>query len=236
MRLIGHSDSGRPRRRHPGHGRRMASPISAISSARVSRSSTCATRATRNRPDMCAAPANTWNVHLQIADGLLLVIHGKDVFADARLCRRGQLLQGRSRHRARHGRAEAARNWDAGLARLRYRLQTGRAAPYRLHAGFGRHPPHLVDRRQMGLCLGSARRLHRLHLHDGRHVRPDQSPRGRPLCAAGHASGRRRKADMAGQRQVRPAPCDRQRRHRLGRLARRRPRGHGCRRTAPSRR
>ena len=29
------------------------------------------------------APANTWNVHLQAADGLLLVIHGKDVFADA---------------------------------------------------------------------------------------------------------------------------------------------------------
>ena len=29
-----------------------------------------------------AAPANTWNVHLQVADNLLLVIHGKDVFAD----------------------------------------------------------------------------------------------------------------------------------------------------------
>ena len=29
------------------------------------------------------AGANTWNVHLQTSDDLLLVINGKDVFADA---------------------------------------------------------------------------------------------------------------------------------------------------------
>ena len=30
-----------------------------------------------------AAPANTWNIHLQVHDDLLLVIHAKDMFAAA---------------------------------------------------------------------------------------------------------------------------------------------------------
>ena len=30
-----------------------------------------------------AAPANTWNIHLQVHDNLLLVIHAKDMFAAA---------------------------------------------------------------------------------------------------------------------------------------------------------
>jgi hypothetical protein len=47
-----------------------------------------------------AAPANTWNVHLQLADSLLLVIHGKDVFADAAFA----------------DAPKKGRDWDAGLA------------------------------------------------------------------------------------------------------------------------
>lgn len=30
-----------------------------------------------------AAPPNTWTLHLQVADNLLLVIHNKDMFAQA---------------------------------------------------------------------------------------------------------------------------------------------------------
>ncbi|KQY42604.1 hypothetical protein ASD32_14735 [Rhizobium sp. Root483D2] len=63
-----------------------------------------------------AAPPNTWNVHLQVADNLLLVIHGKDVFADAAFADEA------SYYKASAGTAlgtiapASARNWDAGLA------------------------------------------------------------------------------------------------------------------------
>ena len=111
---------------------------------------------------------------------------------------------------------------DRGACGLRH-LAAGEAAPHRLHAGRGRrHPSHLVHRRTLGLCLGAARRLHRLHLHDRRHERSDEAARGRPLVDSRHEPGRRRDAELAGDQPLRPAPRDRPRRHRLRRLARRR--------------
>ena len=49
-----------------------------------------------------AAPPNTWTLHLQAHDDLLLVIHNKDMFAQAELSRREGLLQrlGRSSRQA----------------------------------------------------------------------------------------------------------------------------------------
>ena len=53
-----------------------------------------------------AAPANTWTLHLQQHDDLLLVVHAKDMFAQAGAGRREELLQGQ-RQLPRRG-AEAA--------------------------------------------------------------------------------------------------------------------------------
>ena len=142
-----------------------------------------------------------------------------------RVRRREGLLQGPARQGGRHRRRQS-RKRRARLDRrprgLRH-FAAGAAAPHRLHAGRGRrHPSHLVHRRALGLCLGAARRLHRLHLHDRRHGRPDQSARGRPLVDSRHEPGRRRDAELAGHQPLRPAPRHRPRRHRLRRLARRR--------------
>jgi hypothetical protein len=63
------------------------------------------------------APANTWNIHLQVHDDLLLVVNAKDMFAaaefaDERAYYRGQLGQVVGTAAA----SSAARNWTAGLA------------------------------------------------------------------------------------------------------------------------
>jgi hypothetical protein len=64
-----------------------------------------------------AAPANTWNIHLQVADDLLVVINAKDMFAatefaDERTYYRGQLgkVVGTAEKRS------TTRDWTAGLA------------------------------------------------------------------------------------------------------------------------
>ena len=60
--------------------------------------------------DFQAAPANTWNIHLQAADDLLLVIHAKDLwkqFDDEASYYNGSLG-------TRLGGAE--QNWSAGVA------------------------------------------------------------------------------------------------------------------------
>jgi hypothetical protein len=66
-----------------------------------------------------AAPPNTWNIHLQAHDDLLLVINAKDMFAaaefaDERAYYKGQL--GKTVGTAAATRAAPARDWTAGLA------------------------------------------------------------------------------------------------------------------------
>ncbi|HET9903912.1 MAG TPA: hypothetical protein VFQ27_09460 [Xanthobacteraceae bacterium] len=65
-----------------------------------------------------AAPPNTWNIHLQTHEDLLLVIHAKDMFAaaefaDERAYYKGQLGQAVGTAAAR---TAPARDWTAGLA------------------------------------------------------------------------------------------------------------------------
>jgi hypothetical protein len=65
-----------------------------------------------------AAPAGTWNIHLQTHGDLLLVIHAKDMFAaaefaDERAYYKGQLGQVVGTAEAK---PQAARTWSAGLA------------------------------------------------------------------------------------------------------------------------
>ena len=126
-----------------------------------------------------AAPANTWNIHLQVHDDLLLVIHAKDMFAAAEFADERAYYSGAARQDRRHRRSKANARLECGACRLRH-LKTRRAAPDRLHAGRRRrHPPRLVHRRPLGLCLRAARRVYRLHLHDPRHERTRRS-RARP--------------------------------------------------------
>jgi hypothetical protein len=58
------------------------------------------------------APHNTWNIHLQTANDLLLVIHAKDMFAQPELADEKNYYKGKI---AAHGEA-TAQNWSAGLA------------------------------------------------------------------------------------------------------------------------
>lgn len=63
-----------------------------------------------------AAPPNTWNVHLQVADNLLLVIHGKDVFADAAFADESSYYKATAGTALGTAAPKVARDWDAGLA------------------------------------------------------------------------------------------------------------------------
>src|SRR6201996_7593104 len=61
-----------------------------------------------------AAPPNTWSLHLQTHDDLLLVIHNKDMFAQVELADEKAYYKGSVDH---HAKPEAAaRNWSAGMA------------------------------------------------------------------------------------------------------------------------
>jgi hypothetical protein len=70
--------------------------------------------------DYIAAPANTWNIHLQVANDLLLVIHAKDMFAAAEFADERAYYKGALGKTV--GTADAkfenlrARDWSAGLA------------------------------------------------------------------------------------------------------------------------
>jgi hypothetical protein len=66
--------------------------------------------------DYVAAPPNTWNVHLQVADDLLLVINGKDVFADAAFADERSYYQAAAGTAFGTASAGRARDWTGGLA------------------------------------------------------------------------------------------------------------------------
>lgn len=76
------------------------------------------------------APANTWNVHLQVGDGLLLVIHGKDVFADAAFADEASYYKAAAATALGTATPKSERNWDAGLAV--YDIATSPGVPRRI--------------------------------------------------------------------------------------------------------
>jgi hypothetical protein len=65
-----------------------------------------------------AAPDNTWNIHLQTHDDLLLVIHAKDMFAAAEFQDEKAYYKGAlgTKVGGRHATAKQPRNWSAGVA------------------------------------------------------------------------------------------------------------------------
>ena len=60
-----------------------------------------------------ATPPNTWSIHLQQFDDLLLVIHAKDMFAQAELADERNYYKGKIGD---HGDAPTEQTWSAGMA------------------------------------------------------------------------------------------------------------------------
>jgi hypothetical protein len=114
MRLIGHSDQGgRPDGMqimvHRGYafvGHTFSKGVSVIDVRDPS-----APRAVR----YLAAPDNTWNIHLQTQEDLLLVIHAKDMFAQTTFADERNYYKGSSDFHA-SSESKQARDWSAGLA------------------------------------------------------------------------------------------------------------------------
>ena len=103
-----------------------------------------------------AAPPNTWNIHLQIHDDLLLVIHAKDMFAAAEFADERAYYSGALGKTVGTAEAKRTARLERGPCGLRH-LEAGDAAPHRFHAGRRRrHPSRLVHRRALGLCVGAA--------------------------------------------------------------------------------
>jgi hypothetical protein len=63
-----------------------------------------------------AAPPNTWNIHLQTRDDLLLVIHAKDMFASAEFADERAYYKGALGQKVGTADAKRVRDWSAGLA------------------------------------------------------------------------------------------------------------------------
>ncbi|MGA8959666.1 MAG: hypothetical protein WB475_05595 [Pseudolabrys sp.] len=63
-----------------------------------------------------AAPPNTWNIHLQVHDDLLLVIHAKDMFAAAEFSDERAYYSGALGKTVGTAEAKRKRDWSAGLA------------------------------------------------------------------------------------------------------------------------
>jgi hypothetical protein len=62
------------------------------------------------------APPNTWNIHLQTHDDLLLVIHAKDMFAAAEFADERAYYKGQLGKSIGTARGQRERDWSAGLA------------------------------------------------------------------------------------------------------------------------
>jgi hypothetical protein len=65
-----------------------------------------------------AAPPNTWNIHLQTHDDLLLVIHAKDMFAAAEFADERAYYSGALGKNRRHGGSQANARLERGARRL----------------------------------------------------------------------------------------------------------------------
>jgi hypothetical protein len=191
MRLIGHSDQGgRPdavqvmvHRDHAYVGHIFSNGFSVIDLRDPEKPRPVA---------YIPAPPNTWCLHLQTHDDLLLVIHNKNMFAQADMADEKAYYKGRV---AQH--AAGVQDWSASMAV--YDISTP-AAPREIGfmpvQGTGA-APDLVHWRAVGLCFGPAGRVHGLHPDHHRHGRSDQARDGRKILAAGYECCRRRSPRLA---------------------------------------
>ena len=170
-----------------------------------------------------AAPHNTWTLHLQAHDDLLLVIHNKDMFAQPELADEKNYYKGKVAHQEE---TKSARDWSAGMA------------------VYDISKPD--DPRQIGFMPVEGTGLHRLWYVGGRWAYASalldgfsdyilitidmQDPKKPELVGKywlpGDERRRRRDGRLAdAERPLRAAPRDHPRRHRLLLVARRLPRG-----------
>jgi len=63
-----------------------------------------------------SAPANTWNIHLQVHDNLLLIVHAKDMFAATEFADERAYYSGALGKTVGTAEAKRMRDWSAGLA------------------------------------------------------------------------------------------------------------------------
>ena len=83
-------------------------------------------------------PPNTWSLHLQVHDDLLLLVHGRDMFAQPEMAdERNYYKPKAGRHDA--TKAPTVRNWSAGMAVYDISRPAEPRAD-RLHAGRGHRP------------------------------------------------------------------------------------------------
>ena len=168
-------------------------------------------------------PPNTWSLHLQVHDDLLLLVHGRDMFSQAEMADERNYYKPQSGSHGAHVLRRSARlvGRHGGLRHF----QARGAAPDRLHAGRGRWASsHLVCRRPLGLRLGDDRRLFRLHSRHHRHADPTKPEIVGRYWLPGMNLAAGETAELAARtRPLRPPPRGRRRRHRLLRLARRLP-------------
>ena len=158
------------------------------------------------------APPNTWTLHLQQFNDLLLVVHAKDMFAQPELAAdekayyKGKIDS--------HGDTVEEQTWSAGLAVYDVsKPEAPRQIGFMPVKGGGLHRL-LVYRRTLGVRVGAARRVHRLHHDHDRSGGPDQADACRQVLAAGHEQGGRRGAELAASgRPLRAASPDHPRRH-----------------------
>ena len=130
-------------------------------------------------------PPNTWTLHLQAHDDLLLVVNSKDFYRDAVLMDERQYYIGSVGDKLG---AQAQRGYSAGF-RV-YDIKIRFAARNRFHAGRRRRrAQNLVCRWAMGLYVRAARRLLGFHLPDSRHGGSDETEDIRQILATGNAYG-----------------------------------------------
>ena len=134
-------------------------------------------------------PPNTWSLHLQVHDDLLLLVHGRDMFSQPEMADERNYYKPKSGTHG-HDEAPGRRDWSAGMAVFDISKP---AEPRQI--GFmpvdgNRASSHLVCRRPLGLRLGDDGGVQRLHSHHHRRAGSDEAAHGRPLLAAGDESGR----------------------------------------------
>ena len=115
MRLIGHSDQGG----RPDGVQRMVHRGFAYVGHMFSKGFSVLDVRDASNPhavNYIAAPPNTWNIHLQTQDDLLLVIHAKDMFAAAEFADERAYYKGALGQKVGTADASRAHDWSAGLA------------------------------------------------------------------------------------------------------------------------
>src|SRR5215468_6243939 len=115
MRLIGHSDQGG---RPDGVQLMVHGGFAYVGQMFSKGFSVLDVRDARNprAVNYIAAPPNTWNIHLQTQDDLLLVIHAKDMFAAAEFADERAYYSGALGKTVGTAQAQRVRDWSAGLA------------------------------------------------------------------------------------------------------------------------